>query len=68
MPALDDLIAVQTGGTPEDRLSRAIIETKTLADAYKRLGAELHPTLGVRATRMAETLSAAMRRFFGGIE
>lgn len=52
---------------PQDQLARAVLETGTLAVAYDRLAPQLPPTLRWRAAGMSSSLSAALKRHFGGI-
>lgn len=61
---LPALIAEVDSAPPEDQLARAVLETKTLAETYHRLGHETGPHLAWRATRMGDTLVAALRRYF----
>lgn len=61
---LPALLAEIDSAPPEDQLARAVLETKTLAETYHRLGHETGPNLAWRATRMGDTLTAALRRYF----
>jgi hypothetical protein len=61
----DEVLISETRAAPEDRLARAIIESKTLASTYQELSREVEPNLSWRASRMSETLSAAIQRYFG---
>ncbi|CAB4218578.1 hypothetical protein UFOVP1608_38 [uncultured Caudovirales phage] len=68
-PTIEELPEYLTSAhtaTPEDQLAQAIVETRSLAEIYRRLALENGPNLAWRASRMADTLTAAVRRYFNG--
>lgn len=67
-PQVDQLLEGAKAAPPEERLARAIVETQYLAQTYHQLGSEVPPALQWRSLRMSETITAALRRFFGGID
>lgn len=67
-PQVDQILQGAASAPPEDRLARAIVETQHLAQTYAELGSQVVPALSWRSTRMSETLTAAVRRLFGGID
>lgn len=51
--------------SPEERLVRAVIETRVLATQYMRIGQLTRPELSWRAQSMSEALRKDLARYFG---
>lgn len=67
LPALEALIADSEAAPPQERLARAVIETRVLAHNFRRLEPDLEPGLAWRAGEMAETIDEAVDQIFPGI-
>lgn len=50
---------------PEERLVRAVIETRVLAGQFRALGRQVKSGLGLRAESMSDDLTQAIAKNFG---
>ena len=59
------VLVSELSAPPEDRLARAIVETRVLSTEYGRLAPELPPGLAWRAEDMSTSLDRSVDRLFG---
>jgi hypothetical protein len=67
VPSTEPPVAVVVDVPLEDQLARAVLEARTLADAFNRLAPHLPPQLAQRARRMAAAMHDAVTTLFGGV-
>lgn len=59
------VIVDELSAPPQERLARAIVETRVLSTEYGRLAPELPPGLSWRAADMSDILDRSVDRLFG---
>lgn len=64
LAALDALVD-EVNASPDDRLARAVLETRNLSHGFRSVAREVRPQLAVRAQKMATALDAAVDENFG---
>lgn len=64
LAALDALVD-EVNASPDDRLARAVLETRNLSHGFRVVAREVRPQLAVRAQKMATALDAAVDENFG---
>lgn len=65
LAALDVLVEGSERAEPEERLARAVIETRNLSHGFRQIAGEVRPALGWRAAGMATALDEAVQKHFG---
>ncbi len=61
----ESIIEEVAAAPAEERLARAIVETRVLSSGYGRLAPDLPPALAWRAAEMSTTLGESVERLFG---
>jgi hypothetical protein len=61
----ESIIKEVAAAPAEERLARAIVETRVLSSGYGRLAPDLPPALAWRAAEMSTTLGESVERLFG---
>jgi len=66
--ALIGLVEDSRPSDPESQLARALLEQRTMAWQFRRLGREVGRDLGWRAESVADEIERALDRFFPDVE